>query len=871
MQPGTRLGAYEIVSTLGAGGMGEVYRARDTRLYRDVAIKILPDAFAADRDRIARFTREAQALASLNHPHIAQIYDVATRVTTGVETGAMLVMELVEGETLADRITTGPIAIDDAVAIARQIAEALEAAHDAGIIHRDLKPANVKIRPDGVVKVLDFGLAKGGVAGGLPRSSENVANLPTITSPAMTHTGVILGTAAYMAPEQARGKAVDKRADIWAFGCVLYEMLTGKPPFPGETITDVIAAVVKNEPDWSRLPSDTPANLRRLLRRCLRKDPQERRRDIGDARLDLIDRDPIEPMVSTTRRGVPVWVAGSLVLAAAVAAGVFWPRPAPPSVTQWNASLVGTPATVLHARLSPDGQFLSFQTLIDGQSQLAVMRPGGGTWRVLTTDRTRGLITVHDWAPDGSRIFFDRQTDALIGVFSVPALGGDERLVVENAGYPVAMPNGDLLVQRVNTERQQQLHRFRPSSGQMEPLPAIPDIGNSDDAVVVSHDSRYAYFHGQTLVKTTAQPVFYRLDLQSKEIVPFPALSLRPPVSVAADPRTSDILVGGIEGDAFQIYRIAGGAPQTKLEAVLSIPDTARFDVGANGELYVVVRSRQAEIFAFAAGAGTSRIPLLLDSLPVVNSRLAQTLAPLPDGRFVVGSRGSNRDRVLVLGDKQEAVPLVDGDEETRAPVTAVGSQQAAVVMGAAASPDIAIVHIADGRLIRRFKSPAPTMTSLAASPDGRTLFYTAGGSVWSLPAEGGQPTRIGDGDSVTVELDSGDLIVKLDEGARIRLVRMKPTGATVTDIPVHSDLRLIQRALVPGAVRQGRMLLPLASADSWFWHAAVLDLKTGAVNTLVERTPSDFHFVTWRSDGVPVAFGYRLDTKLWRFTPRSQ
>jgi serine/threonine-protein kinase len=291
---GAHLGHYEILEKLGEGGMGQVFRARDSRLQRHVAIKILPSTVAADPDRLARFAREAQVLASLNHPHIAQIY--------GTEEGSgmhALVMELVEGRTLADMIPArfdpaaprsaqaATIELDDAIEIARQIAEALEAAHEQGIIHRDLKPANVKVRPDGTVKVLDFGLAKAmsGEGNGVPPGMDNS---PTFTSPAaITQLGVILGTAGYMAPEQARGRAVDRRVDIWAFGCVLFEMLTGQPPFTGETVTDVISAVVSQEPEWTALPAHVPSAVAQLVRRCLQKDPRRRLRDIGEARVIL--------------------------------------------------------------------------------------------------------------------------------------------------------------------------------------------------------------------------------------------------------------------------------------------------------------------------------------------------------------------------------------------------------------------------------------------------------------------------------------------------------------------------------------------------------------------------------------------------------
>ncbi len=273
LSPGTRLGTYEVVEPIGKGGMGEVYRARDTKLGRDVAIKVLPEDFSADAERLTRFRREAQVLASLNHPNIAAIY--------GTEENA-LILELVEGPTLAERIAQGPIPLEEAIAIARQIAQALEAAHEAGIIHRDLKPPNVKVQEDGTVKVLDFGLAK-------PIEGEakgDFSESPTLTG-AATRAGVIMGTAAYMGPEQAKGKKADRRADVWAFGVVLYEMLTGKRPFLGEDISDTLAAVLRSEPEWDALPADLSPTLRTYLTRCLEKDPKRRVRDIGDVRLAL--------------------------------------------------------------------------------------------------------------------------------------------------------------------------------------------------------------------------------------------------------------------------------------------------------------------------------------------------------------------------------------------------------------------------------------------------------------------------------------------------------------------------------------------------------------------------------------------------------
>jgi serine/threonine protein kinase len=281
---GAQFGPYQIQAALGAGGMGEVFRARDIRLNRDVALKVLPRVVAADQERLARFRREAQLLAALNHPNIAAIYELEE-----VDGVCALILELVEGPTLAEQITRGPIPLDQALVIAKQIAQGLEAAHDQRIIHRDLKPSNVTVRLDGMVKLLDFGLAKALEVPGAPSSVENAA---TITSPTMTHAGVIMGTAAYMSPEQTRALAVDKQSDIWAFGCVLYEALTGRAAFAANTVSDTIAKIIEREPDWQALPGALPVKVRDLLRRCLQKDPRRRLHDIAERGLRSRMRSP---------------------------------------------------------------------------------------------------------------------------------------------------------------------------------------------------------------------------------------------------------------------------------------------------------------------------------------------------------------------------------------------------------------------------------------------------------------------------------------------------------------------------------------------------------------------------------------------------
>ena len=383
---GVRLGPYEILSAIGAGGMGEVYRARDTKLGRDVALKVLPETFALDPDRLARFKREAQVLASLNHRHIAAIYGFEDSGETHA-----LVLELVDGETLADRIARGPVPLDEALPIARQIAEALEAAHEQGIIHRDLKPANIKVTPDGVVKVLDFGLAKLAEPAGSTQSAAGSAHLslsPTITSPAMmTGVGMVLGTAAYMSPEQAKGRPADKRSDVWAFGCVLYEMLTGKRPFDGEDVTDAMVAVLSKEPLWSALPARTPSSIRMLLRRCLQKDRTLRLQAAGDARVEIHEAmsapETTEP--AARPQGTPAlgWrgvllAVGCLLVGGLVAGLAVWNlRPAPLlSVSRLAVPLppgdrlpdLNTPVLAL----SPDGSRIAFVSAREGTRKIYV-------------------------------------------------------------------------------------------------------------------------------------------------------------------------------------------------------------------------------------------------------------------------------------------------------------------------------------------------------------------------------------------------------------------------------------------------------------------------------------------------------------------
>jgi Tol biopolymer transport system component len=492
---GTRLGPYEILSPLGSGGMGEVYRARDHKLGRDVAIKVLTPAFTADSERVKRFEREARTLASLNHPHIGAIYGLEDANDVPA-----LVLELVEGPTLAERLARGPVPIAEALSIARQIAEALEAAHERGIVHRDLKPPNIKVTSNGNVKVLDFGLATEATA-----AEGGLSQLGTATN--ATLAGVILGTAAYMSPEQARGQPVDRRTDIWAFGCVLYEMLTGRPAFGGQTVTDILAAIVERQPDWKALPSATSPAIRRLLERCLEKDVKRRLRDVGDARIEIDDAlgRGASRSASTGTRGFGRalrWVAGIAV------AGVFVA-----GVTGWlwrsrDRGAVSRPPIRMNFRqvtsqagiewfpsLSPDGKWVVYAGEGTGNRDIYLQSVTGQTPINLTAD-SQDDDDQPAFSPDGERIAFRSNREGG-GIFVMGRTGESVRRVTRTGFKPTWSPDGSQLafttenveLNPQNTQGQSELWIVNVTSGEQKRLSA-------GDAVLASwspHGHRIAY------------------------------------------------------------------------------------------------------------------------------------------------------------------------------------------------------------------------------------------------------------------------------------------------------------------------------------------------------------------------------------------
>ncbi|MGD0438334.1 MAG: protein kinase, partial [Bryobacteraceae bacterium] len=733
LAPGTFLGSYKVIELLGAGGMGEVYRARDSRLNRDVAVKTLPAAFANDSERMARLQREAQALAALTHPNIAAIYGLEESGGT-----RSLVMELVEGPTLAERIAGGPIPIDEALSIARQIADALGAAHDKGIVHRDLKPANIKFTDDGKVKVLDFGLAK---AFDSDTASGNPVNSPTLTLEA-TRAGVIMGTAGYMSPEQARGKPVDKRADIWAFGVVLFEMLTGKFTFEGETVSDTLAAVLRADIDWRLLPADTPPRVRRLLQRCLERDLKRRLRDIGDAwiEIDAPEEQPaaaVAPRVDSAppRRGL-WWLpwAGAVLIGGA---GVLWgllhrSKPESRAVVRWTYSQKGSFALPVFSR---DGTRIVTTEQADGKLflTLRIMDQLGGKPIAGSED----CVTA-EFSPDGQWIATFETRD---GKFKkLPTTGGTPITLADAPTFFGSSWGED---GSIVFGAGKGLMRISSSGGTPEAL-TTPDAKKGE----TSHRTPYFLPGGRALVFTIAGSTSNQiavLDLKkgtSKVVVQdgrdgryVPTghlVYLRGGTLFAAPFDTERLTVTGPEAPVIESVAATG-------------PDNALAEYGFS--------NRGLMAYMESANQNSGTILEMMDDKGQIQTlsdmQLWGTGRLSPDGRRVANTIHSGSGAVGA-GD----IWTFDVERRTRQRLTFAGENQTPIwtpdgrriTFGATNNGKSGIYWVmADGSaraelLLATDTLPAPT----SWSPDGKALVYTQAAAVkgrnriWLLPVSGG-------------------------------------------------------------------------------------------------------------------------------------
>ncbi len=857
---GKTISHYQVLEKLGEGGMGVVYKAHDTHLDRLVAMKLLPLERVADPERKRRFVQEAKAASALNHPNIVTIYDIET-----AEGVTFISMEFVKGKTLDWLIGSKKNSLDEMLKFAVHIADALAAAHSAGIVHRDIKPANVIVGEAGQVKVLDFGLAK---LTDTPPPGENGI---TRTMDAATQEGTVFGTLAYMSPEQVRGRPVDKRADIWAFGCVLFELVTGKKAFFGESASDVLASILKAEPDWAALPPETPSGILRLLRRCLQKDPERRLHDMTDARIELEEAAPgiaatAAPLPAKARQpGRYAWAALLLLAVAAFAAGSWWWHSAGfRNEAAWTGVRLGGSMVALGPRVSPDGQLVAFQAMVAGITQVAVMKPQSGNWRILTEDRTRGCVKDICWSHDGTKLYYDRYQAVFKGIFSVPVLGGEERLVAEDAGFPMVLPDRSLLLARTNEQRRQQLFHLWPETGRVEALNALVCFRVASSTIRASPSGNRVVFLGTPADHPDAPDRLYAMDLPSGRIVrvaPEVDVPVTNPFALALTVDGKTVLFSLPARDLRNIVSAPADGSEGLRTLLTLTTATGYLDAGTDGSLYADQWERPFEVVQFAPGAA---------KVESIGTAAEELTLPLADGRIVFCSRTSGRWRLVAAAPGREPEPLVETELETHMPATLVGSSTIAFLLGNPPDQSIALASTLDGRIIRRLRGGTGSgVRSMAASPDGANIYYTAGGSLWSVPSVDGNSVRLGSGDAVTVDAKRGDLLVRLDQRDGIRLVRRSLSGGPDRPVPVDSSLRLVAGGggLSPTAVHaDGRILVQVTAGSSWFWPAAALDPSTGRARLMRVSYPADMPAPGWTPDGNVVGVAAPLRSCLWHF-----
>jgi Tol biopolymer transport system component len=833
--------------------MGEVYKAKDTRLDRIVAVKVSNEKFSE------RFEREAHAIAALNHSNICQLYDVGPD---------FLVMEFVEGLPVSP--PDSPRRLLD---IAAQMSEGLAAAHAAGIVHRDLKPDNILITREGRIKILDFGLAKA--------SHEDIAHDEATRTVAinLTDPGTTVGTTAYMSPEQARGQTdLTAQSDQFSLGLVLYELATGKRAFQRGSAAETMTAIIREDPE--ALPATVPAPLRWAIERCLAKDPAERYDSTRDLYRELKNgRERLTEASGTVPQAAPavarprwrVWGIAALAAAALVAMGVAAGRllfhtPEPLSRT---GVMLGGPEMALNPRLSPDGSLIAFQAFESGLTQAAVMKPETGNWSILTHNRGRGTINSVAWSRDGASIYYDRLADVPQGVYSVPVLGGEEHLILENAANPEPLPDGSLLVVRLNADRRTQLFRFWPDSGRLQDFPVTVSRGSSPAYhFSVVPNGKQAVVYGSRLGRENQGLGWLVVDLDSGASRPLLPVSApeSTPTALAVNRDGRSVLAAVQSGSLVRVVSIPINGPmsgRTLPQSLFTVTNQVFYiDSAPDGSVYLSLTDRPSELVRRPLSGGQSeRIAGFPDNIEMI--------AVLPDGRAVSTARTGGRTRLVVVDKGKDPVPLTSTSEETSQPMTAAGPREIAFVIGPAPHQTIAMADTTSGRITRRMALNKGDIVSLAASPDGKTLYAAAGGTIWAVPSSGGEPRMIRGGDSVTADPSGRQLVISVSESSKFRLFRVPLEGGSEQEIVMNGSNSLGGFPLSPNALSaDGRLLQPLGESDSWFNAPGLLDTATGRITRIASDDVSDYHSMAWLPEGRILAMHIGLRSTLWKFQP---
>ncbi len=858
---GKTVSHYRIIEKLGGGGMGVVYKARDSHLDRFVAIKVLPPERVTDPMRKARFVQEAKAASALNHPNIITVHDIDRQ--DGVD---FIVMEHIAGKTLDEVIPRKGLKLGDALKYSVQISDALSRAHAAGIIHRDLKPANIMVDEYGQVKVLDFGLAKLTEAAP-PGKDESTRTTLTIDQ------GIIVGTVAYMSPEQAEGKQLDARSDIFSFGSVMYEMLTGKRAFQKQSTSSTLGAIIHEEPE--PLGAEIPQEISRIIARCLRKDPAHRFQHMDDVKVALEElkeesesgKLSIIPVVEPTRWRHRLLMAFATIAVAvlAFAAGRLL---LPPSAKTWAGRRLGGPEMALGPRISPDGHTLAFQAIVGQNTQVAVMKPESGNWQVLTRKSNAGWVNEISWSPDGNMIYYDRFADVPLGIYSVPALGGDERPVLENAFAPEALPDGSLLVVKVNEERKFQVFRFWPD-GRLQGFPV--ELGSSigtasviDSTLIrASRDGREAFAVGQRMGQPDKALHLYLIDLVSggvhRVVTGLPDDS---EISALAPSDDGSAILAAVQSS--ELVRIVafpkrGSAlPRTLLTLTAAL---MYLDSGPDGSIYADQWAGTRVLLRFARERGKA------EKIGFLSGSQSVRMTALHDGRIGVISTLGDSSRLLIVEAEKQPITLVNVKETLAPPLTPVGSGEVAFMVGSKSDRSVALASTANGQITRRIRFDKGPVSSLAASPDGKTIYCAAGGTVWLIPQEG-EPRRICAGDQVATEPGGRSLLVKLVETPKVRLLRVPLDGAPPHEIMLTGPLHPSWHPLTSASISaDGQMIAPLASPDSWFYIPGIIDLETGKMTRVPLDYFGDYFFLAWAAGGQIVAAVNDYSLSVWRFS----